>query len=99
MPQGAQGTQAFGKEYLLGFLGSRNTALFLHRFRLRLRYQGVMVHQRVSVETYRRWLKIILFVIARMLLARIISMTGDNRAELPVEPENAMVITVYCCDG
>jgi hypothetical protein len=56
--------------------------------------QGVKLRERVSVETYRRWLKIILFVIALMLLGRIVSMTSDNRTELPVEAKNAVVVTI-----
>ncbi len=61
--------------------------------------QGVKLREKVSVETYRRWLKIILFVIALMLLGRIVSMTGDDRAELPVEAKNSMVITINRGNG
>lgn len=56
--------------------------------------RGVKLREKVSVETYRRWLKIILFVIALMLLGRITSMTGDDRTELPVEGKNSVVVAV-----
>jgi hypothetical protein len=54
----------------------------------------VKLREKVSVETYRRWLKIILFVIALMLLGRIVSMTGDHGAELAVEGKNTVVIAI-----